>query len=143
MRNRRFLIGGAQYPPDFPWTGNIFYVNHLPPAEHPAFFCSSPLTLNVTRAPMAAMGHCPSGRLFESAACGVPVVTDCWDGIEAFFRPGEEILVARCADDVIAAVSRSPEELARIGHAARERTLQEHTAVSRADELVRIIEGAR
>jgi spore maturation protein CgeB len=142
MKNSRFMIGGAQYPPDFPWTENIFYVNHLPPVEHPAFFCSSPLTLNVTRAPMAAMGHCPSGRLFEAAACGVPVITDYWDGIDAFFRPGEEILVARGADDVVAAVSRSPEDLARIGHAARERTLQEHTAVSRAEELIRIIEGA-
>ncbi|MFL5367609.1 MAG: glycosyltransferase [Myxococcales bacterium] len=142
MPDRRFMLAGAQYPADFPWAANIFYVNHLPPAEHPAFFCSSPLTLNVTRAPMAAMGHCPSGRLFEAAACGVPVLTDWWEGIEAFFRPGEEILVARGPEDVVAAVSRSAEELARIGHAARERALQEHTAVARADELIRIIEAA-
>ncbi len=90
---------------------------------------------------MAAMGYCPSGRLFEAAACGVPAITDAWEGIEAFFRPGEEILVARSAGDVVAAVSRSREELARIGHAARQRALEEHTADRRAIELLRIIGG--
>ena len=69
----RFAIGGAQYPDEFPWTPNIFFVRHLEPAQHPAFFCSSRLTLNVTRRAMKAMGYCPSGRLFEAAACGTPL----------------------------------------------------------------------
>ncbi|MET0221626.1 MAG: glycosyltransferase, partial [Tardiphaga sp.] len=64
----RFLIGGTQYPQDFPWSPNIYFVRHLPPAEHPPFFASSRLTLNVTRQAMADMGWCPSGRLFEAAA---------------------------------------------------------------------------
>ena len=54
-----FLIGGAQYPADFPWTANIRFVRHLPPAEHPAFFSSSRLTLNVTRRAMAENGPLP------------------------------------------------------------------------------------
>ncbi|MBV9531252.1 MAG: glycosyltransferase, partial [Bradyrhizobium sp.] len=66
----RFLIGGAQYPKDFPWSPNIYFVRHLPPSEHAAFFASSRLTLNVTRNAMTQMGWCPSGRLFEAAACG-------------------------------------------------------------------------
>src|SRR5205823_5341778 len=66
----RFVIGGALYPHLFPWTSNIYFVRHLPPTEHSIFYCSSPITLNVTRGPMAAMGYCPSGRLFEAAACG-------------------------------------------------------------------------
>jgi spore maturation protein CgeB len=74
----RFVIGGAQYPQTFPWTDNIYFVRHLPPADHPAFYSSSRLTLNVTRRAMAEMGYCPSGRLFEAAACGVPIVTDPW-----------------------------------------------------------------
>jgi spore maturation protein CgeB len=137
-----FVMGGAQYPADFPWRPNINYVKHLPPSEHPAFYCSSPLTLNVTRAPMAAMGYCPSGRLFEAAACGVPCLSDSWDGVETFFEPGREILLARTADDVLAALDLGPERLARIGLAARERTLAEHTAERRAEELVAILESA-
>ena len=138
--NERFVIGGAQYPDTFPWTPNIFFVRHLPPASHPAFFCSSPLTLNITRRAFAEVGYCPSGRLFEAAACGVAVVSDSWDGLEKFFTPGEEILVVRDTADALAAIDRSRDELARIGRAARERTLAEHTAEHRAVELEGILE---
>jgi spore maturation protein CgeB len=136
----RFVIGGAAYPHDFPWTPNIFFVQHLAPAEHPAFFCSSPLTLNVTRRAMAEMGWCPSGRLFEAAACGTAILSDHWDGIERFFTPGVEILVARDGADALAALDRSDEELTRIGRAARERALGEHTADHRAIDFERALE---
>ena len=85
LPQKRFLIGGAQYPESFPWSGNIYFVRHLPPAEHRAFYSSSRLTLNVTRAAMARMGYCPSGRLFEAAACGAPILSDAWEGLDAFF----------------------------------------------------------
>jgi spore maturation protein CgeB len=142
LPERKFVIGGAQYPSDFPWLPNVWFVKHLPPPEHPAFYCSSPLTLNVTRAPMAAMGYCPSGRLFEAAACGAPVLSDAWDGLETFFVPGEEILVARTTEEAIDALSRSPDELARIGRAARERALSDHTADRRAQQLIDLLEAA-
>ncbi|HET7753753.1 MAG TPA: glycosyltransferase [Anaeromyxobacteraceae bacterium] len=140
MPQRRFVLAGSQYGADFPWQPNLYYVRHLPPSDHPAFLCSSPLTLNVTRAPMAALGYCPSGRLFEAAACGVPCVSDWWPGLEAFLEPGREILVARSSEDAIDAVSRSRDDLARIGRAARERVLAEHTADFRARELVDILD---
>lgn len=138
----RFLIGGAQYPQVFPWTDNIFFVRHLPPSEHPAFYCSSRVTLNVTRAPMAEMGHCPSGRLFEAAACGVPVLSDSWEGLNEFFQPGSEILVASSTEEAMAALETSDEELDRIARAARERVLSDHSAERRAAQLVTAIEGA-
>src|SRR5205807_2626504 len=87
----RFVLGGAQYPHDFPWSPNIYFVRHLPPSEHPAFFCSSRATLNVTRPDMVDMGWCPSGRLFEAAACGAAILSDTWEGLDSFFAPGEEI----------------------------------------------------
>lgn len=136
---RRFVLGGACYPTDFPWAPNIFFVRHLPPHEHPAFFSSSRLTLNVTRAAMAAMGYCPSGRLFEAAACGTPVLSDDWEGLGSFFVPGREILLARDRDDVAAALAMGDAELRRIGAAARERALEEHTAERRAAELERLL----
>jgi spore maturation protein CgeB len=132
---QRFLIGGAQYPVDFPWKPNIHFVRHLPPREHPAFFSSSRLTLNVTRQAMAEMGWCPSGRLFEASACGVPVLSDDWEGLDRFFTPGSEILIARTTEDAVAALDLSDLELNRIARASRERTLAEHTSEHRAREL--------
>jgi len=135
LPRRDFLLGGAQYPDDFPWTDNIRFVRHLPPAEHPAFFSSSRLTLSVTRRAMAENGHCPSGRLFEAAACGTPVLGDDWAGLDAFLTPGREILVARTTEEAVAALELGDDELARIARAARERVLAEHTSAHRAREL--------
>ncbi len=139
---KRFCLAGAMYPAQFPWTDNIFFVRHLPPAEHPAFFASSGLTLNVTRRAMAEMGHCPSGRLFEAAACGAAILTDAWEGLDAFFTPGSEILVACDTAEAMAAIELPPSKLQAIAHAARERTLGEHTSAVRARELESILEGA-
>lgn len=136
-----FVIAGAQYPEGFPWTANIRFVHHLPPGDHAAFYCSSRLTLNVTRAAMADSGWCPSGRLFEAAACGVPILSDPWDGLDAFFEPGREILVARTTEEAMAALDLPGAELDRIARRARERTLSEHTAARRAREMVAALEG--
>jgi spore maturation protein CgeB len=137
--SKRFVLGGSMYPADFPWTDNIWYLSHVPPPEHPAFYSSSRLTLNVTRGAMAAMGYCPSGRLFEAAACGTPIVSDHFPGLFDFFRDRSEILVARRPDDVLDALSLSDRELASIAEAARARALEEHTADRRARELVDLL----
>ncbi len=139
---KRFVIGGAIYPQLFPWTENIYFVRHLAPEEHSSFYCSSRLTLNVTRRVMANMGYCPSGRLFEAAACGVSIVTDEWNGLSAFFEPGREILVVRTSDDVLRALSLSDAELSRISAAARERALSQHTSDHRVLELEQALQSA-
>jgi spore maturation protein CgeB len=136
----RFVLAGSQYPITFPWSANVFYKRHLAPDQHPAFYCSSRLTLNVTRRAMADSGYCPSGRLFEAAACGAPILSDSWPGLDAFFEPGREILVASSTEEAIAALERPDDELRRIARRARERTLAEHTADRRAVELERILE---
>ncbi len=142
LPGRRFILAGSLYPADFPWTGNISFLQHLPPHLHPAFYCSSTLTLNVTRGAMAAMGYCPSARLFEAASCGVPIVSDHWEGLDRFFDPGSEIIIARTAEDVVAAMELSPRELGAIAEAGRERALREHTAARRAEELETILDAA-
>jgi spore maturation protein CgeB len=139
---KKFVIGGALYPEDFPWSENVWFVCHVPPPLHPAFYCSSNLTLSVTRSAMAEMGYCPSGRLFEAAACETPVVSDHWEGLEEFFEPGREILIATQAGDVVDALALPPDELRRIGSAARERVLDEHTSEHRSRELIRLLEAA-
>jgi spore maturation protein CgeB len=140
LPERKFVIGGAQYPEGFPWANNIYFVRHLPPAEHAAFFSSSRLTLNITRQAMANMGWCPSGRLFEAAACGVPIVSDDWPGINHFFEPNREILIAKNASQAIQAIERSDEELCSISDAALKRVLSEHTSDHRARELEAILQ---
>lgn len=141
LPGKKFLLGGAQYPDDFPWNENVWFVRHVPPREHPAFYSSSRATLNVTRAAMANVGYCPSGRLFEAAACETPVVSDSWAGLEDFFEPGRELLIAESSDDVVDALSQGPEELRNIGRAARKRMLSAHTARHRSDELVDLLES--
>jgi spore maturation protein CgeB len=141
LPDRKFVIGGSQYPSDFAWGSNIHYMWHVPPAEHAAFFCSARLNLNVTRAPMAAMGYCPSGRLFEAAACGGALISDDWPGLSEFFS-ADELLVAHSAQDVVAALDRSDQELRAMATRARERTLAQHSVEQRAQQLIAILEQA-
>jgi len=91
---------------------------------------------------MARMGYCPSGRLFEAAACGVAIVSDEWAGLDEFFQPGIEVLVARNTADVIAALELSLTETSRIARAGRQRVLDSHTANHRAAELETIFDRA-
>jgi spore maturation protein CgeB len=139
---KRFVMGGAQYPADFPWLPNLHFVRHLPSAEHPSFFSSSRWTLNVTRAVMAELGWCPSGRLFEAAACGAPILTDYWEGLETFFTPGQQIVIAAESTDVLMALELDEAERLRIAARARERTLDQHNAQRRADELIAHLDQA-
>lgn len=143
LPEKRLLIGGAQYPDDFPWLPNVHFVRHLPPAQHPAFFGSSRLTLNVTRESMARYGYCPSGRLFEASACGAAIVTDTWEGLDEFFSPGTEVLPVATSEEVQLALSLSDAELGRVAEAARERTLRCHTADARVLELEAVLDRVR
>lgn len=137
------VLAGPQYPADLALPANVARVDHVAPRDHAAFYAAQRLTVNVTRRDMVRAGHSPSVRLFEAAACGTPVVSDRWPGLEAIFAPGREILVADHAADVLAALARPPGELAAIGRAARTRVLAEHTAAHRAEAFDRAIEGAR
>ncbi|HEY4087992.1 MAG TPA: glycosyltransferase [Bryobacteraceae bacterium] len=141
LPDAKFLIGGSKYDAGFAWRPNIYFVSHVPPGEHPAFYCSSRLTLNVTRSVMASVGYCPSGRLFEAACCGVPLLTDYWPGLEEFFEPGAEILPVSTTNEVLGALQLSDADLRRIAAAARERTLARHTAAVRAVEFEKILES--
>ena len=136
LADRRFVVAGPQYPEHVTWPANVERIAHLPPAEHRAFYVRQRWTLNVTRADMIAAGWSPSVRLFEAAACGTPIVSDRWEGIEEFLTPGEEIVLADGAADVVRLLGdRDEERRARIGEAARRRVLAAHTAAHRAAEL--------
>lgn len=135
LPHERFAVAGPLYPAGINWPGNVERIEHLPPAEHAAFYSASRYTLNVTRADMIAAGWSPSVRLFEAAACATPVVSDRWPGLDELLEPGREILLADATDDIVAALARPLAEARAIGEAARARVLAAHTAAHRAAEL--------
>jgi spore maturation protein CgeB len=132
----RFIVAGPQYPGTIRWPANVRRVEHLPPAGHRTFYNAQRFTLNVTRADMVAAGWSPSVRLFEAAACGTPIISDWWAGLDTLFVPGDEVLIAHTPEDTLRYVRELGEEERRaIGARARTRVLADHTAAHRAAEL--------
>ena len=139
----RLVVAGPQYPTDVRWPANVERIEHLPPDGHRAFYNRQRWTLNVTRADMIAAGWSPSVRLFEAAACGTPIVSDRWDGIESVLAPGREIALADGPADVLRLLRDVPErERQAMGERARARVLAEHTAAHRAGQLEGYVEEA-
>jgi spore maturation protein CgeB len=140
---KTFLLAGSLYPWNWEWPENVRRREHVAPAEHSRFYSSSRLTLNITRGEMAANGWCPSGRFFEAAACGTPLITDQWEGLDSFFDLSDELRVASGAADVEDALNAPDAELQSMAARARQRTLEEHTGTVRARQLLRYFEEAR
>jgi spore maturation protein CgeB len=135
----QFVLGGSMYPAGLATSSNIHHIEHVAPSEHPAFFAAARFTLNITRSTMARFGYCPSGRLFEAAACGVPIVSDWFEGLDDFFDPWREIVVAHNTADVLDALSMSDRELLQRAGLTRERVLERHTAGHRSRELEQLV----
>ena len=136
LSSAQFAVAGAQYPADIAWPDNVMRIDHLAPKQHPIFYAEQRFALNATRADMRALGFSPSVRLFEAAACGTPVISDRWPGIESIFEPSREILLASTARDVIEILRDMPEERRRaIAESARRRVLTDHTSHQRARQL--------
>ena len=142
LPDREFLLGGIGWdssalPP------NIKNVGHVYTTDHNAFNCSPQAVLNVSRASMARFGFSPATRVFEAAGAAACLITDAWIGIDQFFEPGEEILVAHTGEEVAAhIVDLTPERARQIGQAAYRRALAQHTYAHRAAQLDEILEGA-
>ena len=139
MPDKRFCVAGPQYPDDIDWPANVERIDHLPPADHAAFYCASRYTLNVTRADMIAAGWSPSVRLFEAAACGTPIISDIWPGLSDLLAPNREILLADKPEQICVWLH---EDRSAVGTAARARILAEHTADARAAQLEQHLQAA-
>jgi spore maturation protein CgeB len=139
----RFCVAGPQYPGSIDWPANVERLDHVSPGDHPAFYASSRFTLNVTRSDMVAAGWSPSVRLFEAGACATPIISDRWEGLDAFFAPGREIVLADDAGTVLRALRGLTERERRaLGAAGRSRILAAHTADHRAHELETLLRSA-
>jgi len=135
-RSARFVVAGPQYPDSIAWPANVERVIHLAPSEHRRFYNALRYTLNITRADMVKAGYSPSVRLFEAAACGTPIISDIWEGLDRFFTADTEILISRNARQTVTYLNDISEaERRQIGICARQRVLSAHTALHRAIEL--------
>src|SRR5690606_34109248 len=140
----RLCVAGAQFPDSIEWPRNVERIEHVSPRAHAAFYRSQRFALNLTRADMAANGFAPSVRLFEAAACGVPIISDEWGGLSQFFVPGEEILIADNTGDTLQyLLELDPAEAQNIARRARARVLREHTAEHRAAQLESFVREVR
>ncbi len=131
-----FVVAGPNFPDVEGWPGNVKHFTHLAPDRHRSFYNQQRFTLNLTRAAMAATGFSPSVRLFEAGACGTPIISDVWEGLDTFFTPGQEILPASSPADVTGMLLDMPEtERLAIGARCRAAVLAKHTAAHRVLEL--------
>ncbi len=135
-RSGRFAVVGPKYPESIRWPSNVQRTIHLSPREHASFYGAQNFTLNVTREAMKQAGYSPSVRLFEAGACGVPVISDWWEGLDSVFRIGKEVLVTETTEDALRILHDLPEtERRAIAESARRRVLAEHTPEQRAIQL--------
>jgi spore maturation protein CgeB len=132
----RFAVVGPQYPETIDWPENVERTIHLSPREHAGFYGAQRFTLNITRNAMKAAGYSPSVRLFEAGACGAPVISDWWEGLDGIFQIGEEVVVVENADETLRYLRTFPEpKRLALAAAARKRVLAEHTYAVRAAQL--------
>jgi spore maturation protein CgeB len=132
----RFVVAGPMYPEAIVWQSNVDRITHLAPSQHPSFYGSQRFTLNVTREAMKAAGYSPSVRLFEAAACGVPIISDWWNGLDSVFSIGSELFVAEGPEDTLRYLRDTSEsQRLMVAEAARARVLAEHTPAQRALQL--------
>ncbi len=139
LSNVQFALGGGGVPDSLLLPANLHRFGPIAVDRQAAFYGSSRITVSVTPREVARAGHCPPRGLFAAAGCAVPVLSNHWDGIEVFFEPGREIFVARSTEEAMQVLCLPDEELARVGRAARDRALAEHTAEARARKLVEVL----
>ena len=140
-----FLLGGNGWDSSCGAPANVRLLGHVYSRDHNAFNCTPRAVININRDSMARFGFSPPTRVFEAAGAGACLITDEWQGIESFLEPGREVLVARDGEEV-AGIARelTPARAARLGRAALQRVLAQHTYAHRALEVERILlAGAR
>jgi spore maturation protein CgeB len=135
-REIRFVVGGRDFQVPL---GRAEFVGPVPYSEFGRFVCRSRINLNITRSSHTSVYASATARPFELAAFGACIVTQPYEGIQEWFNVGQELLVARSADEageVYAQLLGDAETAEKFGRRARERVLKEHTFYHRAREVV-------
>jgi spore maturation protein CgeB len=138
----QFILGGEGWG-DKKLPANVRWIGHVRTGDHNRVNCSARMVLNINRESMADVGFSPPTRVFEAAGAGACLITDAWKGVETFFEPRKEILVANGAEEIVHFLRTIPANKAKsIGDAMRERALREHLYAQRARQALAILQGA-
>lgn len=141
LPEERFPLGGSGWG-ERPLPASVAALGHVYTRDHNAFNATPRAVLNVSRESMARTGYSPATRVFEAAGAGACIITDAWEGIDAFLEPEREVLVAADGDAVAGHLAElTPRRAQRIGLAARRRILAHHTYARRAQEVDALIQG--
>lgn len=134
-----FILGGEGWEGK-PMPNNVRWIGHVSTSDHNRVNCSARMVLNINRDSMASVGFSPPTRIFEAAGAGACLITDAWKGIEQFFEPGNEILVASSAQEIVKCLREIKiKEAAKIGERMRARAVREHAYPVRARQVDAIL----
>jgi spore maturation protein CgeB len=137
-----FVLGGEGWAGK-PMPHNVRWIGHVATEAHNRVNCSARMVLNINRDSMAQTGFSPPTRVFEAAGAGACLITDAWTGIETFFAPESEILIASSAEEIVNLLRQTTAaKAAEIGNRMRERALRDHTYALRARQVHEILDSA-
>jgi spore maturation protein CgeB len=134
-----FALGGRDFRGD---VGRARLVGDVPFNAFNRAISASRINLNITRRSHATVRASSTSRPFELAAAGAAIVSSPVEGIERWFEPGRELIVAQDAheaEQVYSELLADPAAREELGRRARERALDEHTYVARARQLLELI----
>ena len=135
LPTHQFILGGSGWE-DKALPQNTTYIGHVYTSDHNAFNSTPLAVLNISRDSMAKYGFSPATRVFEAAGAAACIITDYWEGIEMFFEPDKEILIARNGEEVAGILKKLTKERAReIGKAAYKKVIEQHTYHQRSKLL--------
>jgi spore maturation protein CgeB len=139
----RFILGGEGWAGK-PLPKNVRWIGHVGTGDHNRLNCAARFVLNINRESMADTGFSPPTRVFEAAGAAACMITDSWKGIEEFFAPDREILVAKDAETIALYLCTISRQQAReMGRRMQARALHEHTYALRARQVDSIFSGTR
>jgi spore maturation protein CgeB len=141
-REMKFILGGEGWG-SRALPKNVRWIGHVGSNAHNLVNASARMVLNINRESMANVGFSPPTRVFEAAGAAACLITDAWTGVDQFFVPGKEILVASSAEEIVGYLrDLSASDAAQIGQNMRRRALNDHTYTRRALTFHQIMQNA-
>ncbi|HET6245923.1 MAG: glycosyltransferase [Bacteroidetes bacterium] len=140
MTEKSFIIGGKGWE-NKPLRKNIKYAGDMT-ENFQNVLNSTPLTvLNIGKEESNNTSYSPSSAIFEAAGAGACIITDNLEGINSFFEPGREILLAENGQQVASILDElAPAVAKKIGQAALRKVLAHHTYAHRAKEIEKTLD---
>jgi len=136
LSDARFVVGGARLDVDL---GRAELLGAVMTSELRRYAARAKVNLNIARKPHATFYASSCMRLFELAALGCCIVTNAIEGLDQWFEPGRELLVAPDGKELVQFYRHllaHPQERQAMAQAARRRLQEEHTYRHRARTLV-------